>query len=304
MTSTEQKPLAIWQIWVMAARPRTLPASAAGVITGSALALYAGNFHPLVALIALLVALCLQTGSNLANDVYDYERGVDAKREHGPRRVTQSGLLTPAQVKGGTWTVFVLAAVLGSYLALEAGWVVYLVGLAAIVSAVAYSAGPFPFGYHGLGELFVFLFFGFVSVTGTYFVQVKTFSAAAAWMSLPMGLIIVAILVVNNLRDIETDRAAGKFTLPARFGPRFAKTEYILCLSLAFLSLPLLVVTHIIPAWGMLTWGSLLLAWRNLRVVSTQVGRSLNPALAGTSQLALIFSILFFMGMLLARLNI
>jgi 1,4-dihydroxy-2-naphthoate polyprenyltransferase len=304
MNSTEQKTSPSWQIWLMAARPRTLPASAAGVITGSALALYDGRFHLLEAFIALLVALCLQTGSNLANDVFDYERGVDAKREHGPQRVTQSGLLTPAQVKAGTWIVFVLAALLGTYLALESGWIVFLVGLSAIVSAVAYSAGPFPLGYHGLGELFVFLFFGLISVTGTYFVQVKTFSPAAAWMSLPMGLIIVSILVVNNLRDIETDRAAGKFTLPARFGPRFAKTEYIFCLSLAFLSLPLLVATHIIPAWGLLTWVSLPLAWRNLRVVSTQVGKSLNPALAGTSQLALIFSVLFFIGMLLARLNI
>jgi len=301
MISTKPKPLTRWQIWMMAARPRTLPASAAGVLMGSALALYDGHFRLLLALIALLVALCLQTGSNLANDVFDYERGADAQRQHGPQRVTQSGLLTPAQVKAGTWAVFALAAVLGLYLVFMAGWVVLWIGMAAIVSAVAYSGGPFPLGYHALGEVFVFLFFGPVSVTGTYFVQAKTVSLAAGWMSLPLGLIIVAILVVNNLRDIETDRVAGKFTLPARFGPQFAKAEYILCLTLAFLGMPLLVATHIIPAWGLLTWVSLPLAWRDIRVVSTQFGKPLNAALAGTSQLALIFSILFFIGMLLAK---
>ncbi len=298
---TEEMPLARWQIWLMAARPRTLPASAAGVVTGSALALYDGNFHPLLALIALLVALCLQTGSNLANDVFDYERGADAQRQHGPQRVTRSGLLTPAQVKAGTCAVFALAALLGAYLALEAGWVVIWVGLAAILSAVAYSSGPFPLGYHGLGDVFVFLFFGPVSVMGTYFVQAKAISPAAGWMSLPPGLIIVAILVVNNLRDIESDRTAGKFTLPARFGPQFAKAEYTLCLTLAFLSMPLLIATKLIPAWGLLTWISLPLAWQNIRVISTQIGKNLNKALAGTSQLALIFSVLFFIGMLLAR---
>ena len=207
---TEERPLARWQIWLMAARPRTLPASAAGVVTGSALAFYDGNFHPLLALIALLVALCLQTGSNLANDVFDYERGADAQREHGPQRVTQSGLLTPGQVKAGTWVVFALAALLGAYLGLEAGWVVIWVGLAAILSAIAYSSGPFPLGYHGLGDVFVFLFFGPVSVMGTYFVQAKMISPAAGWMSIPPGLIIVAILVVNNLRDVEFGPCRGK----------------------------------------------------------------------------------------------
>ena len=301
MTSTEQKPLTRWQVWMMAVRPQTLPASVAGVLTGSALCIYDGHFRPLAALIALLVALCLQTGSNLANDVFDYERGADARREHGPQRVTQSGLLTPAQVKAGAWVVFFLAALLGAYLTFEAGWVVFWIGLAAIGSAIAYSGGPLPLGYYGLGDVFVFLFFGPVSVMGTYFVQAKVVGPAARWMSLPVGMIIVAILVVNNLRDIETDRFAGKFTLPARFGQQFAKAEYIVCLAVAFLSMPVLIAARIIPAWGLLTWVSLPLAWRSIRVVSMQTGKALNAALAGTGQLALIFSILFIIGMLMAR---
>ncbi len=299
--SVEREKPSRWQIWMMAIRPRTLPASAAGVLTGCALALRDGHFQAPAALAALLVALCLQTGSNLANDVFDFERGADVRREHGPLRVTQAGLLTPNQVKTGTWIVFAIAAILGLGLAFEAGWPVIWIGLAAIFSALAYSAGPFPLGYHGLGDVFVFLFFGFASVMGTYFVQAKAISPAASWMSVPLGLIIVAILVVNNLRDIETDRAAGKFTLPARFGPRFAKTEYLICVDMAFLIIPVLVGVAIISAWGLLTWLSLPLAWRNLRIVWTQAGKPLNAALAGTSQLALAFSGLFLIGMLLAR---
>src|SRR5271157_4191215 len=219
-----------FQIWWLAIRPRTLPAAAAGVVAGSALALYDRTFRPIPALTALLVALLLQAGSNLANDVFDFERGADSPQRHGPRRATQSGLLTPDQVKGGMWVTFALATLLGLYLAFEAGWVVVVVGLAAIISAITYTGGPFPLGYYGLGDLFVFLFFGLASVAGTYFVQAGRISPAAWWMSLPIGLIIVGILVVNNLRDIDTDRLAGKHTLAVMLGERFAKGEYLFCL--------------------------------------------------------------------------
>jgi 1,4-dihydroxy-2-naphthoate octaprenyltransferase len=288
-----------FQTWWLAIRPRTLPAAAAGVVTGSALALYDRTFHPAPALAALLVALLLQIGSNLANDVFDYERGADSARKHGPLRVTQSGLLTPGQVKAGMWSVFALAGLLGLYLAFEAGWVVILVGLAAILSAIAYTGGPFPLGYYGLGDLFVFLFFGLASVAGTYFVQAGNVSPAAWWMSLPIGLIIVGILVVNNLRDIETDRQAGKHTLAVMLGGRFAKSEYLFCLLAAFLCLPLFCLFRVLPWGSLLTWATLPFAWRLTRVVFTQQGMKLNAALAGTGQLALAFSVLFLVGLLL-----
>jgi 1,4-dihydroxy-2-naphthoate octaprenyltransferase len=289
-----------FQIWWLAIRPRTLPAAAAGVVAGSALALQDRTFRPLPALAALLVALLLQIGSNLANDVFDYERGADSARSAGPQRVTQSGLLTPAQVKTGMVCVFALAGLFGLYLAFEAGWIVLLIGLAAIFSAIAYTGGPFPLGYYGLGDLFVFLFFGLACVAGTYFVQVGKVSLAAWGMSLPLGLIIVGILVVNNLRDLPTDRLAGKHTLAVLLGGRFAKGEYLACLLVAFLCLPGLCAIGLLPWGALLPWLTLPLAWKWTRVIFTQTGQALNVALAGTSQLALAFSLLFLLGMLLA----
>jgi 1,4-dihydroxy-2-naphthoate octaprenyltransferase len=289
-----------FQIWWLAIRPRTLPAAAAGVVAGSALALHDRLFHPFPALAALLVALLLQIGSNLANDVFDYERGADSARNAGPLRVTQSGLLTPAQVKTGMLCVFALAGLIGLYLAFQAGLVVLLIGLAAIFSAVAYTGGPFPLGYYGLGDLFVFLFFGLACVAGTYFVQAGRVSPAAWGMSLPVGLIIVGILVVNNLRDLPTDRQAGKHTLAVLLGGRFAKGEYLVCLLVAFLCLPVFCALGLLPWGALLAWLSLPLAVKLARVVFTQTGQALNVALAGTGQLALAFSLLFLLGMLLA----
>jgi 1,4-dihydroxy-2-naphthoate octaprenyltransferase len=287
------------QTWWLAIRPRTLPAAAAGVVAGSALAFYDGAFHPIRALTALLVALLLQIGSNLANDVFDYERGADFARRHGPLRVTQSGLLTPDQVKRGMWTAFGLAGLLGLFLTFEAGWVVLLIGVAAIFSAITYTGGPFPLGYYGLGDLFVFLFFGMASVAGTYFVQAGLVSPAAWWMSLPIGMIIVGILVVNNLRDIETDRLASKHTLAVMLGERFAKGEFLFCVVVAFLCLPLLCAFGVLPWWSLLTWMTLPVAWKLTRVVLMEKGKMLNIALAGTGQLALAFSALFMLGLIL-----
>jgi len=289
-----------FQIWWLAIRPRTLPAAAAGVVAGCALALHDHVFRPLPALAALLVALLLQIGSNLANDVFDYERGADSARSAGPLRVTQSGLLSPAQVKAGMLCVFALAGLIGLYLAFEAGWIVLLIGLAAIFSAIAYTGGPFPLGYYGLGDLFVFLFFGLACVAGTYFVQAGQVSPAAWGMSLPVGLMVVGILVVNNLRDLPTDRQAGKHTLAVLLGGPFARGEYLACLLVAFLCLPVFCAFGLLPWWTMLSWVALPLAIKAIRVVFTQTGQALNAALAGTGQLALAFSLLFLLGMLLA----
>ena len=289
-----------FHIWWLAIRPRTLPAAASGVLAGCALALHDHVFRLLPALAALLVALLLQIGSNLANDVFDYERGADSARNAGPLRVTQSGLLSPSQVKAGMLVVFGLAGLAGLYLAFAAGWVVLLIGLAAILSAIAYTGGPFPLGYYGLGDLFVFLFFGLACVAGTYFVQAGRVSPAAWGMSLPVGLIIVGILVVNNLRDLPTDRQAGKHTLAVLLGGRFAKGEYLACLLVAFVCLPVFCAFGLLPWGALLAWLALPLAWKQARIVFTQTGQALNAALGGTGQLALAFSLLFLLGMLLA----
>ena len=265
---------------------------------GSALAWYDGSFQLLPALAALLVALLLQIGSNVANDVYDFERGADTAARHGPLRVTQAGLLSPAQVKRGMAIIFALAALCGLYLAFVRGWVVLAIGAAAILSAIAYTGGPFPLGYYGLGDLFVFIFFGIAAVAGTYFVQVGTVSAAAWWMSVPVGLMITAILVVNNLRDVENDRAAGKHTLAVRMGEHGTKVEYILCMAIAYLILPALVLAKIVPVTSLLAWLSLPIAVKAAWTVFTQRGRPLNAALAGTGQTALVYSLLFWVGIL------
>jgi 1,4-dihydroxy-2-naphthoate octaprenyltransferase len=286
------------QAWWLAIRPRTLPAAASGVALGSALAWHDGSFQLLPALAALMVALLLQIASNVANDVFDFERGADTTGRLGPLRVTQAGLLSPLQVKRGLVVIIALAVVFGLYLASLRGWTVILLGAAAILSAVAYTGGPYPLGYNGLGDVFVFIFFGLAAVAGTYFVQVGSVSPAAWWMSVPVGLIVTAILVVNNLRDLETDRKAGKNTLAVRFGERGAKTEYLLCMLFAYLIVPVLVVIKIVPIGALLAWLSLPVAVRTLQTVFTQKGRPLNAALAGTGQTALLFSLLVWVGLL------
>lgn len=290
-----------WSAWKLAIRPRTLPAAASGVIMGSALAWHDGVFRFDATLICLAAALLLQIGSNLANDVFDFERGADTPNRQGPTRVTQAGLLSPTQVKLGMWIVFALAALLGLYLALLGGWPILVVGAAAIVSAIAYTGGPFPLGYYGLGDLFVFLFFGLASVAGTYYVQAGSISAAAWWMTIPPGLIITGILVVNNLRDLEDDRKAGKHTLAVVFGERGAKIQYLICLAVGYLALPIAAAFGLLPRLSLTAWLSLPIAIRAASVVLTQKGRALNAALAATGQAALAFSLLFWVGLMLAR---
>ena len=290
-----------WNTWGLAIRLRTLPAAAAGVITGSALAWYDGTFRLDATLACLLTAILLQIGSNLANDVFDFERGTDTAERAGPVRVTQAGLLTPSQVKMGMLIVFGLAALFGLYLAWLGGWPIILLGIAAIVSAIAYTGGPFPLGYHGMGDLFVFLFFGLASVAGTYYVQAGFVSTAAWWMAIPPGSIVTAILVVNNLRDLENDRKAGKHTLAVIFGEWASKTEYLVCMVMAYLVIPLTAWMGVVPWYSLITWLSLPLAIRTTRIVFTQKGRPLNAALAGTGQVALLFSILFWIGLFLSQ---
>lgn len=287
-----------WNAWMLASRPRTLPAAAAGVVMGAALAWRDGVFRLDAALICLLTALLLQIGSNLANDVFDFERGADTAERLGPTRVTQAGILSPRQVKMGMAVVFGLAALLGLYLAWLGGWVIIILGVAAILSAIAYTGGPFPLGYYGLGDLFVFLFFGLAAVAGTYYIQAGSIPPAVWWMTVPPGLIVTAILVVNNLRDIDNDRKAGKRTLAVRLGERGTKIQYVICMVTAYLILIPAILLRLIPWASLLAWASLPLAWQATKIVLTQKGRPLNMALAKTGQTALAFGLLFAIGLI------
>lgn len=288
------------RVWWLAIRPKTLPAAVASVIVGTVLAWYDGGVNAGPALAALLIAVLLQIGSNLANDVYDDERGADTAERLGPTRVTQAGLLSRAQVKAGMKTVLGLAFVLGLYLTWVSGPLVLVLGVAAIAAAVAYTGGPWPLGYHGLGEVFVFLFFGVLAVVGTYWVQTGTTSAAAWLMAVPVGLLITAILVVNNLRDIEQDRTVGKHTIAVRIGARATRIEYLAYILGAYACVAVGVATALLPALALASWLSAPLAAFSTRVVFTAEGRPLNRALALTGQTTLVFGVLFALGMLAA----
>lgn len=285
-------------IWLLAIRPKTLPAAGAGVITGTALALHDGHFVFLPALAALIGAILLQIGSNLANDVFDYLRGAESKERLGPLRVTQAGLLSPKEVQSGMWVTFSLAALIGVYLIIVAGWAILLIGLTAILAAIAYTG---PISDRGLGDIFVFLYFGVAAVVGSYYAQALTTSPTAWWMSVPIGLLIVNILVVNNLRDIDADTAANKITMAIRMGESATRKEYLVLLGISYLILPLMLGLGLIPAWTMLVWLSAPRAWTVAQTVQTQSGRPLNQALAGSGQIALMYSLLFLLGIVLEK---
>lgn len=299
--STKQKKYHPLKIWLLAIRPKTLPAAAGPVIVGTAVAAGDGAFKLLPALAALLATFLLQIGSNLANDIFDFKKGSDTRERTGPLRVTQAGLLTPRQVTTGMWLVFALAFVVGLYLIAVGGWPILVIGILSIIAAIAYTGGPYPLGYHGLGEVFVFIFFGPVAVIGTYFVQAGTVSTGSWWASLPVGLLITAILVVNNLRDMDEDKKVGKKTLAVRLGREKTLWEYYLLLGISYLIPLLMWWVGLADSWILLSWLSLPIALPLIKDVRTKKGRPLNDTLAGTARLQLFFSLLFAAGNLLGK---
>jgi 1,4-dihydroxy-2-naphthoate octaprenyltransferase len=286
----------------MAARPRTLPAAASPVFVGTALAGFYGVFHPLRFVAALIGALFIQIGTNLSNDYSDARRGADTEDRLGPVRVTAGGLVPPRQVLVATYVTFAIAVLAGLYLTIVAGWQLLLVGAASILAGVAYTGGPRPYGYEGLGEVFVFLFFGIVAVAGSFFVQVEHLNWEAFALAVPVGLLASGILVVNNVRDMDTDRRAGKHTLAVRLGRPRARNLFAVMVYAAY---PLALVTWVFGptrAWLLLAWLTLPLAARIVRTVRNRTdGASLNEALANTGMLLLVFCVLLSVGLLLSR---
>jgi 1,4-dihydroxy-2-naphthoate octaprenyltransferase len=285
----------------MAARPRTLPAAVAPVLVGTALAATEGTFKWLTFLAAMLGALFIQVGTNLSNDYSDARRGADTEDRLGPVRVTAGGLVPPRQVLVATYIAFGAAVAAGTYLIVTAGWELLLVGAASILAGVLYTGGPRPYGYEGLGEVFVFLFFGVVAVTGSYFAQVEQLTWEAFVLAVPVGLLAAAILVVNNVRDLETDRRAGKRTLAVRLGRARARTLYAVMVYLAFVCAPLpwLLGSEDLSPWLLLPWAALPLAVPVVRIVRNRSdGPSLNGALARTGMLQLVFCALLSAGIL------
>jgi len=286
-------------IWLMAARPRTLWAATAPVIMGTAMAKGDGSFHLLSALAALFGALMIQIGTNFANDYFDFSKGADSSDRTGPTRVTQSGLVSPDAIRRAIWIAFSLAFCAGIYLVTRGGIPIVIIGLLSILFGLLYTGGPFPLGYNGLGEFFVLIFFGPVAVGGTYFVQTLTITDTVIIAGLSPGLLSVAILSVNNLRDIDGDARAGKNTLAVRFGRTFAQYEYLLCTIVAILIPSIMVYLSGIEVNIFVTLAALLPAIPALIIVMRGgEGEALNRVLATTGRVLLFFAILFSIGWL------
>jgi 1,4-dihydroxy-2-naphthoate octaprenyltransferase len=283
--------------WWLAIRPATLTASAAPVLVGTGAAWADGMFALGPALAALVGASLLQVGANFANDVFDFERGADNADRLGPQRATQQGWISAAQMKRAMWLAFAGAAAVGLYLTWVAGWPVLALGLLSIAAAYLYTGGPKPYGYLGLGDLSVFVFFGPGAVAGTYFVQALSVSPLALLASIPIGALATAILVVNNLRDIETDARAGKHTLAVRLGDGPTRSYYLLLLIVAYAVPLLLWWRDLADAWVLLPWLSLPLALQLARRMRHERGLALNGCLVRTAHLEVVFGLLFALGL-------
>ncbi len=280
--------------WLIAARLPTLSAAVAPVLVGTAVAHLRHPFRPVPFVLALLAAVLIQTGTNFVNDYYDYRKGADTGKRLGPVRGLQSGAITLGQMRNAIFISFGAALLIGLYLVATHGLPILLIGIVSILAGIGYTAGPWPIAYIGLGDVFVFLFFGVVGVVGSAFLQIDTWSGSAAAASVPVGLLATAILVVNNLRDVDTDRAAGKFTLAVLLGRKAIKAEFVFCLLVAYLAPLAMHLRGTLPtAIWWLPWLTLPLALTLARTVLTSSdGPRLNQALRETGQLHLLFSVL------------
>jgi len=285
------------RIWFEAARPRTLPAAVAPVLIGVAIAIRDDAFDALAASAALLGALLIQIGTNFANDYFDFVKGTDTEARIGPVRATAAGLVTPRTMRNAFLLVFALAALVGAYLVWRAGWPLVGIGVVSIACGVLYTGGPKPLAYLGLGDVFVILFFGPVATAGTHYVQALEWSLPAAVAGLGPGLLATALLTVNNLRDVDGDREAGKRTLAVRFGTGFAKAEYATCLVGAAVVPAVLFFTLCAPGGVFAASAACLLGLPSLRrVLRWRPGEPLFGALAGTGRLLVVYALAFSIG--------
>ncbi len=286
--------------WLLTGRPKTLSASVVPVTVGSALAWSVGSASWAVFFACLVGAVAIQVGTNFANDVFDFKKGADTQARVGPARAVAAGWLSSHDVLKGMVFAFLVAALAGAYLVHLRGWPMVLVGVLSVLSGVLYTAGPYPLAYLGLGDVFVFVFFGVVAVVGTAFAHTGDLFFGALLCSLPVGALSTAILVVNNMRDRHTDAAANKRTLAVRFGRRFTLIEDAVLLMMAYLSLPLLVwAVDGVSGWVLLPLATLPMAVRQFRDVSRLEGASLNQTLAQTGGLHLAFGLLLSVGLVL-----
>ncbi len=297
-----------FQIWLLASRPKTLLASVVPVIVGSALAVAENKtarsgigehrFVPLYSFIALACSVLIQTGTNFVNDLYDFLKGADNQKRKGPERVLASGWISVREMKIASILVFLISFLLGLYLVYSGGTIILIIGVLSIIAGIAYTAGPFPLAYHGLGDIFVFFFFGFAGTMGTYYLQTHNFSIVSLLTSIPVGALITNILVVNNYRDVEEDRAANKNTLAVIFGRTFAKFEYVFLILISFIIPTILYFYFDFSYWIFLPYLSLPVAINLIKMLFTLDGLGLNKALELSAKLSALFGLLFSLGLI------
>ncbi|MDP3581041.1 MAG: 1,4-dihydroxy-2-naphthoate polyprenyltransferase [Ignavibacteria bacterium] len=299
MTTPIAKTITKLDAWILATRPRTLPAALVPVLVGSSIAIHDEMFKPLAAIVALLCAILIQIGTNFVNDLYDFLHGTDKKDRIGPKRVVTSGLISIPEMKLGIVFVFGLSFVLGMYLVHLAGWEILLLGVISILAGIAYTAGPFPLAYNGLGDIASILFFGLIGTVGTYYVQANEISPFAFWSSIPVGALITNILVVNNYRDREEDQSNGKNTLAVLLGEKFARLQYVFFMIVSYAILFVVYFTYKSSVWVFLPLISLPLSVKLIKMIFTLRGRELNKTLELTAKLSALYGLLFAAGILI-----
>jgi 1,4-dihydroxy-2-naphthoate octaprenyltransferase len=299
MNSDLVKNISKFESWILASRPKTLPAAIAPVLVGTAVAINDNKFNLAAFLIALICSILIQVGTNFVNDLYDFLAGSDREDRLGPRRALASGLITVNEMKFAIFFTFGITFLLGMYLVYTGGVIVLLIGLLSIFAGIAYTAGPYPLAYNGLGDIFVFLFFGFVGTVGTYYVQAYQINVFIFLASIPVGALITNILVVNNYRDIEADKISGKHTLAVKFGRKFTRYQYLLFMILSYAILPVIYFGFNFGLFIFIPLLSLPIAIKLIRMIFTFTGQELNNTLALTAKLSAIYGLLFAIGILL-----
>ena len=287
------------KVWIMASRPRTLLAAFVPVIVGTSVAFYDSKANILAAFIALVCSILIQVGTNFVNDLYDYLSGADSINRKGPKRVLVSGFISVSEMKFAILFVFGITFILGLYLVYISSYITLLIGIFSIIAGIVYTAGPFPLAYNGLGDIFVFLFFGIIGTVGTYYVQAVQFSSLSFWASIPVGGLITNILVVNNYRDIDEDRLAKKYTLAVKLGKTFSRFQFLFLFVLSFIILFIIYFNFKQSLFVFLPVISLPLVIKVVRMIFTLEGEKLNKTLELTAKLSAIFGLLLAIGIVL-----
>jgi len=285
--------------WILASRPKTLLAAVVPVMVGSALAISQNHFTIIYSLVALLCSILIQIGTNYTNDLYDHLKGADNKDRKGPARVLNSGLITPLEMKVAIAVVFGLAFLLGLYLVYSVGIVILIIGVLSIAAGLAYTAGPYPLAYNGLGDVFVFTFFGIIGTMGTYYLHLQEFTLLSFLISLPVGALITNILVINNYRDIDEDREANKNTLVVKLGKRFARFQIISSIIISYVILFILYTQFNFNFWIFLPLSTIPIAYLQIKMLYTLTGTQLNKTLELSAKYAALFGLLFSVGIIL-----